>query len=132
MLSGKPNPFMKSQDRNVVRMRHMLDAATKAVSFVADKSRNDLDTDEMLALALVRLIEIIGEAASKVSAETQNRSPMIEWRDIIGTRNRLIHAYEAVNFDILWQIASVDLPQLIPKLQQAIDHESKGDQGKLF
>lgn len=123
---------MKSQDRNVVRMRHMLDAATKAVSFVADKSRNDLDTDEMLALALVRLIEIIGEAASKVSAETQNRSPMIEWRDIIGTRNRLIHAYEAVNFDILWQIASVDLPQLIPKLQQAIDHESKGDQGKLF
>ncbi len=123
---------MKSQDRNVVRMRHMLDAATKAVSFVADKSRNDLDTDEMLALALVRLIEIIGEAASKVSAETQNRSPMIEWRDIIGTRNRLIHAYEAVNFDILWQIASVDLPQLIPKLQQAIDDESKGDQGKLF
>ena len=123
---------MKSQDRNVVRMRHMLDAATKAVSFVADKSRNDLDTDEMLALALVRPIEIIGEAASKVSAETQNRSPMIEWRDIIGTRNRLIHAYEAVNFDILWQIASVDLPQLIPKLQQAIDDESKGDQGKLF
>ena len=58
----------------------MLDAAAKAVSFVAGKSRNDLDTDEKLALALVRLVEIIGEAASKVSAETQNRSPMIEWR----------------------------------------------------
>ncbi len=121
---------MRPQDRDIVRMRHMLDAATKAVSFVAGKSRTDLDTDEKLALALVRLVEIIGEAASKVSTETQNQFAMIEWRDIIGTRNRLIHAYDSVNLDILWQITRGDLPSLINKLQRAIDET--GDQGKLF
>lgn len=110
----------------------MLDAATKAVSFVDGKSRNDIDTDEKLALALVRLVEIIDEAASKVSIDMQTRFPTIEWRDIVGTRNRLIHAYEAVNLDILWQIVSVDLPLLIAKLEHAIDSESKSDQGRLF
>jgi len=99
---------------------------------VAGKSRNNLDEDEKLSLALVRLVEIIGEAASKVTVETQNRHPDIQWRDIIGTRNRLIQAYEAVNLDILWQIITVDLPALITLLQQAIDDEDKDDQGKLF
>ena len=81
---------------------------------------------------MVRLVEIIGEAASKVTGETQKRHPGIEWRDIIGTRNRLIHAYEAVNFDILWQIVTVDLPSLISQLQRAIEHDTTNDQEKLF
>ena len=108
----------------------MLDAATKAVSFVAGTSRNDLDSDEKLSLALVRLVEIIGEAASKVTAETQNRHPGIAWRDIIGTRNRLIHAYEAVNLDILWQIVSVDLHPLTILLERAIEAETEDNQDK--
>ena len=110
----------------------MHDAAMKAVSFVAGKSRNDLDDDEKLSLALVRLVEIIGEAASKVTVEAQTRHAGIQWRDIIGTRNRLIHAYEAVNLDILWQIAVVDLPSLIAQLQRAIEHDDTNDQGKPF
>ena len=123
---------MPPQNRDVIRMRHMVDAATKSVSFIAGKTRKDLDSDEKLALALVRLVEIIGEAASKVTTETQNRHHAIEWRDIIGTRNRLIHAYEAVNLDVLWQIVSVDLPSLIIRLQRAIEQETKSSQGKLF
>lgn len=123
---------MPPQDRDLIRMRHMVDAATKAVSFVAGKSLNDLDEDEKLSLALVRLVEIIGEAASKVTTETQNRLPEIQWRDIIGTRNRLIHAYEAVNLDILWEIATADLPSLTTQLQRTIEQETRSNQGKLF
>jgi uncharacterized protein with HEPN domain len=58
-----------------------------------------------------------------VATETQNRLPEIQWRDIIGTRNRLIHAYEAVNLDILWEIATADFPSLITQLQRTIEQE---------
>ncbi len=110
----------------------MIDAAGKAVAFVRGESRGALNTDEKLSLALVRLVEILGEAASKVTATTQNRYPGIPWGDIIGTRNRLIHGYDSVNLDILWQIATVDLPLLIPRLQEALDNESPSKQGKLL
>jgi len=121
-----------SQDRDVIRMRHVLDAARKAISYVAGKSRNDLDRDEVHSLVLARLVEIIGEAASKVTEEMQSRYPPIEWRDIVGTRNRLIHAYEAVSRDILWQIVSVDLAELIVKLQKAIEQESSNQPRETF
>jgi uncharacterized protein with HEPN domain len=120
---------MSPQSRDANRMRHMRDAAVKAVSFVADKSRRELDEDEKLSLALVRLVEIIGEAASKVSLEAQTRHSNIQWRDIIGTRNQLIHAYEAVNLDILWKIVREDLPPLITLLQRAISDETSIDEG---
>jgi len=76
---------------DVIRLRHMLDAADKARSFTEGKARLDLDRDEKLALAHVRLIEVIGEAAAKVSAEVQERNSTIPWKEIVGTRNRLIH-----------------------------------------
>ena len=112
---------MSAQKRDLIRMRHMLDAAVKAVSFVADKNRVDLETDEKLALALVRLVEVVGEAASRVTPDVQTLYSGIAWRDIIGTRNRLIHGYDDVNLDILWQIVSSDLPPLIQLLRHAID-----------
>ena len=70
----------------------------------------------MLALALVRLIEILGEAAKNVSDSTKARSPDIPWRQMSGTRDRLIHAYFEVDLDIIWGIATRDLPPIIPKL----------------
>ncbi len=79
---------------DVVRLRHMFDATEKAIGFTRGKGRSDLDTDEKLALALVRLIEIIGEAAAKISIEVQARSPAIPWTNIVGTRNRLVHGVE--------------------------------------
>lgn len=121
---------MSVQKRDLIRMRHMLDAAVKAISFVAGKNRVDLETDEKLALALVRLVEIIGEAASKVTPDVQTLHSGIAWRDIIGTRNRLIHGYDDVNLDILWQIVSSDLPPLIQLLRHAVDDAAK--QNDLF
>jgi uncharacterized protein with HEPN domain len=101
---------------DAVYLRHMLDAAQKAVVICYDYERNDLDTDELLGLALERLLEVMGEAANKVSHSTQSAYPMIPWRKMSATRNRLIHAYFDVDYDIVWAIVTIDLPPLISQL----------------
>ena len=102
-----------------VRVRHILDAAAEAVELARGKSRGDLDKDRMLNLSLVRLLEIIGEAAKGVSQDFQNTHPELPWRSMTGLRNRLIHGYFDVNFDIVWQTIQEDLPILIEKLRQS-------------
>jgi uncharacterized protein with HEPN domain len=102
------------------RLRHMVDASRKAVSFVAERRREDLDKDEKLSLALVRLLEIIGEAAGRVSAETQHAYPDFPWRQIAATRNRLIHGYFDVDLDIVWAIVTRDLPEVITGLDRML------------
>ena len=82
---------MPKSDR--VRLQHMLDAAREALSFVRGKTRGHLDRDRLLVLALVKAIEIIGEAAYQVSSETRWQIPEVPWEDIIGMRHRLVHAY---------------------------------------
>jgi uncharacterized protein with HEPN domain len=105
---------------DIVRLQHMVDAANEALSFVAQKSRTDLATDRALALALVKSIEIVGEAASKVSRELRSQSPEIPWTDIVAMRNRLIHSYFDVNLDIVWQTVTVELPPLVKQIQELL------------
>jgi uncharacterized protein with HEPN domain len=83
-----------------IRLRHMLEAARLASSFASGRSRQDLDGDMMLVLSLVKCVEIIGEAAGRVSEETRVQFPATPWRQIIAMRNRLIHAYFNINLDI--------------------------------
>ena len=90
---------MSIQD-DKTRLLHMLDAAQKAITFVKDKNFQDLSEDEILVLALVKLIEIVGEAASRVSQEYQINHPQISWSAMIGMRNRLVHAYFDINLRI--------------------------------
>ena len=99
----------------------MLDAAREAESFSQNKTRNSLDTDRKLALALVKCIEIIGEAATQISNESREALPQIPWSDIIGMRNRLIHAYFDINLDILWKTIIEDLPPLISELEKTVE-----------
>src|SRR5919199_4989523 len=106
--------------RDVVRMRHMLEAATKALAYTRGHERSILDTDEMRALAVVRLLKIVGEAGRAVSDQTCARYPRIPWRQIAGTRDRLIHGYEAVDLDIVWAIVTADLPALVAELERAL------------
>jgi uncharacterized protein with HEPN domain len=96
----------------------MLDAAKKAIAFVNNRNFQDLENDEILALALVKLIEIVGEAASRVSKEYQTSHPKIPWSAMIGMRNRLVHAYFDINLKILWQTTQEDLPSLIKELNK--------------
>ena len=90
-----------SKHNDEVRLRHMLEHAREAVALVAGKDRSDLDTSRMLSLALVRLIEIIGEAANRVSKTGQKQLSQVPWPQIIGMRNRLIHGYDVVDLDIV-------------------------------
>jgi uncharacterized protein with HEPN domain len=105
---------------DVVRLRHMLDAVMDAISFVEGVQRDALDENRMLSLSLVKCVEILGEAASRVSENVRVRHPKVPWRVIVGMRNHLIHAYYDVNLDILWQTVREDLPPLIPALEEIL------------
>lgn len=109
-----------SRHDDLIRMRHMLDHAVEIVKFARDRNRSDLDRDRLLNLALVRLLEIIGEAATRVSIETRSQHPNIPWAQIAGMRNRLIHGYESVDLDVVWQIVRADLPRLITELERVL------------
>ena len=103
-----------------IRLRHMLDAAREAIVFTQNRTRAMLDSDRMLTLSLVKSIEIIGEAATRVSRECQGRYPAIPWASIIAMRNRLIHAYFDVDLDRVWDTIMTDLPPLITDLEKIV------------
>jgi uncharacterized protein with HEPN domain len=103
-----------------VRLRHMLDYSREAILLAEKRGRPDLDTDRMLQLSLVRLVEIVGEAASRVSESTRQRHSHVPWPQIAGMRNRLIHGYDFVDYDILWQTVTEDLPALVAALEPLI------------
>ena len=103
-----------------IRLRHMLDHAREAIALAEGKTREDLDRDRLLELALVRLLEIVGEAASRVPKEESAMYPEIPWPQIVGLRHRLIHGYDAVDLDILWQIIVHDLPPLATALEAIV------------
>lgn len=102
---------------DAVRIRHMIDAIESALDFTEGRNRSDLDTDRMLLFALVRAVEIIGEAASKVSVESRAQLPEIPWTLMVGMRNRLVHAYFDIDSDILWATVKQALPPLLAKLK---------------
>lgn len=95
----------------------MLDAAQEAMSFVAGRTREDLDRDRMLLLSLIKELEILGEAASRVSQATVAEHGGIPWREIIGMRHHLIHGYFDVDADLVWDTMTNDLPRLIDQLK---------------
>ena len=108
------------------RLRHMLDHAVEAVELTHGQSRADLDADRKLNLALVRLVEIVGEAAAHVSEAERKRHSQIPWEDIIGMRNRVVHGYDEVDFDILWDVVELHLPPLIVELRRALGENAGG------
>ncbi|HUS40685.1 MAG: HepT-like ribonuclease domain-containing protein [Pirellulales bacterium] len=95
---------------------HMVDCARRVEQFVAGKSRPQYDADEVLRLAIVHLIQTIGEAAGCVSADFQQQNPQVPWPQIIGMRNRIVHDYLNVDYDIAWQVATRDIGPLVSAL----------------
>lgn len=98
----------------------MIEAATEVARFISGRERPDLDSDHMLLFAVVRAIEIVGEAASRVSEETRSSTPAIPWKAIVGTRNRVVHAYFDIDKDILWKAAAEEIPALAATLRTLI------------
>ncbi|MBZ8182940.1 HepT-like ribonuclease domain-containing protein [Oscillatoria salina] len=106
-------------------LNHMLDAAQEAVSFTYNRSRTDLDYDRMLTLALLKDLEILGEAASRITTHRQYAFPQISWRKILQMRANFIDAYFEINLDEIWRTATVDLPPLIIELEKIITDNYK-------
>lgn len=108
---------------DLIRVRHMLEAAEEAVSFASNRTRTDLDNDRMRTLSIVKSVELIGEAASRVSKEGRDEHPEIPWTDIVAMRNRLIHVYFDIDLDRVWDTVTDDLPPLITALEKMVASE---------
>jgi uncharacterized protein with HEPN domain len=104
-----------SRDDPQVRLRHMLAYAREAVELMCNRKRADLDTDRALGLAILRCVEIVGEAAGRIPVAARRRYPKIPWPQIIGMRHRLVHGY-----DIVWSTVADDLPPLIVELEKIL------------
>ena len=98
----------------------MIEAARAAVGFMTGRSRADLDFDQMLLFAVVQAIQIIGEAASRVSQDTRRATASVPWASIVGMRNRLVHAYADIDHEVVWKTVTVEIPAVLPSLTALI------------
>lgn len=112
---------MHSDDR--IRLQHMIDAGREAMDFASGHCRAELNTNRMLVLSLVKSVEILGEAASKVSEDLRSIYPDLPWREMVTMRNRLIHGYFDINLDIVWQTVITELPPLVVLLESILVRE---------
>ena len=111
---------MRADDR--VRILHMIDGAESLEKFIAGKERSDLTTDRMLLFAVIRAIEVVGEAANKVTNETKENALDIPWIAIVGMRNRLIHGYFDIDADVVWKTITQEIPTLLPSLRALVEN----------
>ena len=103
-----------------IRLRHMQQAAKEAMSFADGRTKDDLKSDRQLALSIVKCVEIIGEAASRITDATRQAHPEIPWTAIVGMRNRLIHGYFDIDLERVWGTVTKNLPRLVESLDPLI------------
>lgn len=106
---------MRPED--AVRIRHMVEAGEAALHFMTGRDRAALDADRMLLFAVVRAVEVLGEAASRVSEETRLLASGVPWSAIVRMRNRLIHGYFNMDTDIVWVTVTDEMPVLLAQLR---------------
>ena len=107
-----------------LRLQDMLTAAREAQSFATGRAEADLVHDRQLTLAMLKSVEIIGEAAARTTEETRVKYPSLPWADMIGMRNRLVHAYFDIDLALLWNTVTTDLSLLIAQLEPIVGKES--------
>lgn len=98
----------------------MLEHAREIIVLTRDKTFEDLTTDRMLELSVTRLLEILGEAARRVSSEFREAHPEVPWGDVSGMRDRLIHVYDDINLGTVWHTATEDVPELVAQLERIL------------
>ena len=117
---------MKDKPGDIVRLHHILDAVSELEKYTAAKTFIDFFEDTMLQSACIRQLEIIGEAANRISNNIKTKSENIEWREIIGLRNILIHEYFGIDVDLIWEIIRKDIPKLKDSVKsQLVNIEEK-------
>ncbi|MCU0661512.1 MAG: DUF86 domain-containing protein [Myxococcota bacterium] len=111
---------MRPEERDPALLWDMLDAALAIADFVAHKTLDDYRGDRMLRGAVERHLEIIGEAANRVSDIFREAHPAIPWRAIIGQRNVIVHGYAEIEHDLVWRVAAEKIPELIDEISVLI------------
>lgn len=115
---------MKQPD-DITRVRHMLESSLEAREFLGDMTFEDFRKNRMLANAIVRSLEVVGEAANQVTQKFRDDHKGIEWHVIIGMRNRLIHAYFDIDYWVVWRTVRENLPPFINQLKMIIKNSEK-------
>jgi uncharacterized protein with HEPN domain len=105
----------------------MLEYAEESISILAQRTLPELEKDRISQLALMRCLEVFGEAANRIPFEHRTQYPGIPWKEAVSTRNRLVHGYDAVRLDIVHSIISQELPNLIPVLKKILSGFSASD-----
>jgi len=109
-----------TQHSDIVRLKHMLGYAKEAISIARGGTSHELQKNRMLQLSLLHLVELVGEAAARISKQTRERHPEINWKEIVGMRNKIIHDYVVTDLEILWGTVKKDLPVLASALEKII------------
>jgi uncharacterized protein with HEPN domain len=112
------------QRDDTVYLGHMLDVARSIRGRMIGLSQTDYHANEDLRLALAHLIQTIGEAARRVSPDSQRLYPQIPWKGIIGMRHKIVHDYLEVDFDMVWDVATVEIPPLLQQLEKIVPDDS--------
>ena len=111
-------------DRDAVHLLDILDSARKIKTYIEGVARDEFLCDTRLQDSIVRRLEIIGEAAARVSAESREKYPDIPWAAIRGMRNRMIHRYDDIDMGIVWETVRRDIPRLIQMIEPLAQSEA--------
>ena len=111
-------------DDDLTRLRHILDAAREAISYVEDIRLEEFEGNRPLQHAIIRCIEIVGEASSRLSRQLREANPEVPWAAMIGMRNRIVHAYHDIDIDVVWKTATEDLPLLLPDVEAIAEKQA--------
>ncbi len=106
-------------------LQDMLDNAKRAGRFTAGMNFESFSKDDKTVYAVIRAVEIIGEAARNVPDDVRSKYPQIPWRDVAGMRDKLIHQYFGINMEVVWQTLHEDVPMLIEALEEILKRENK-------
>jgi len=101
----------------------ILESSRTALEYMREKTWEEFSGDPLLQDAIVRRLEIIGEASGRVSSETQKRYAHLPWQAMKGTRNKIIHEYDSIELDIIWEIVQQDLPYLVAELEKIVSSD---------
>ena len=118
---------MKGKMGDRQRLLHILEAISEIEKYTSKSNIDDFASNSMMRFASVKQIEIIGEAANFVSADTKTQFPQVEWRQIIGLRHILVHEYFGIDTALIWQIISTDIPKLKIDIETIISYLDKTD-----